>query len=66
MTCGNILKLAGFGIAAQVENFDEGYNEEDSETILYMPQELYGEEPKFSAKTEIFSLGIVIYYLCYL
>lgn len=61
---GNSAKLADFGFAKELREKDNQANGTSVGTILYMaPQLIFEEKPIYSIKCDVWSIGVVMYYV---
>lgn len=61
---GNYL-LADFGISSNLRNtMRKSTNKPSAMTLSYSPPEMFDKSPNYSAKSDIFSLGVLAYELC--
>lgn len=61
---GNTAKLADFGFAKELREKDNQENGTGVGTMLYMaPQLIFQEKPIYSIKCDVWSIGVVMYYV---
>ena len=58
------LKLVDLGISIQMDHTNAVYSNTISGTELCMAPEMYGSEPFFTAKSDVWGLGLILFYLC--
>ena len=61
---GQTAKLADFGFAKELREKDNQENGTSVGTMLYMaPQLIFEEKPIYSIKCDVWSIGVVMYYV---
>lgn len=63
---GQTAKLADFGFAKELREKDNQENGTSVGTMLYMaPQLIFEEKPIYSIKCDVWSIGVVMYYVLF-